>query len=279
MKLDQQQTRHGADLRFADRGGNSDLAVVFTHGAGYDHSMFDVQARALELAGYRVIVWDLRGHGKSALHAGARFTATDALDDLAWLIEHTGPGRPTLIGHSLGGNLSQAFVRAHPQRVSGLIVLDSTWNAGPLTRVERLGLRAAAPMLGLIPASSLPRLMARASAASAEAISEAEAVFARMPKRVFLDVWRETASLVAPDPAYRTPVPLTLIRGALDRTGNISTAMPRWAEAEGIAEHVVPQAGHLVTLDAPDATTQTLLHLLGQWHPPLPPFEGARDDG
>lgn len=85
-----------------------------------------------------------------------------------------------------------------------------------------------------------------------------------MPHRTFLDVWRATVSLVSPDPAYRTPVSLGLIRGALDRTGNIAEAMPRWARAEGVHEQVIPQAGHVVTLDAPDATSRALLRVLGQ---------------
>jgi hypothetical protein len=38
-------------------------------------------------------------------------------------------------------------------------VIGATWNAGPLTPAERLALRLAAPMLGLIPAGRLPGLM------------------------------------------------------------------------------------------------------------------------
>lgn len=117
-------------------------------------------------------------------------------------------------------------------------------------------------MLGLIPAGRLPGLMAKASAVTPAAVAATEAMFRRMPKRTFLDVWRATVSLVDPDPAYRTPVPLGLIRGADDRTGNIATAMPRWAAAEGVTERVIPHAGHVATLDAPEATTAALLTLV-----------------
>lgn len=107
--------------------------------------------------------------------------------------------------------------------------------------------------------------MARASAETPRGIAECEAVFARMPKRVFLDVWRATASLVGPEPGHRSPVPLGLVRGARDRTGNIAVAMPRWALAEGVAEHVVPGAGHVVTLDAPEATTKAIRAVIEGW--------------
>ncbi|GAA4709624.1 Pimeloyl-ACP methyl ester carboxylesterase [Promicromonospora umidemergens] len=276
VNLTESLPRPGATIRFADSGGPG-RPVVLSHGAGVDHTMFEPQLPVLRDAGYRVIVWDLRGHGASALDAGTRFTADDALDDLAALLDRLGldehapgiPGaddlrrdRPVLVGHSLGGNLAQALVRRAPERVGGLVVLDSAWNAGPLGRLERLALHFAAPMLSAIPASRLPGLMARASAVHPAAVAQSEALFARMPKETFLDVWRATVSLVDPQPGYRTPVPLGLIRGAEDRTGNIATAMPRWAAAEGVPEHVVADAGHIVTLDAPDAVNDILLALL-----------------
>ncbi|GAA4024064.1 alpha/beta hydrolase [Allokutzneria multivorans] len=254
----------GGELRFGDLAGPR-CPVVLTHGAGMDHRMFEAQARALHEAGHRVIVWDQAGHGGSSLAPGARFTSALALDCLIALLDHLGLDRPILVGHSLGGNLSQALVRRCPSRVSGLIVVDSAWNAGPLTALDRFLLKLAGPSLALVPASWLPGVMARASAVTPEGIAESEATFARMPKRVFLDVWRATVSFVDSDPGYRTPVPLGLIRGERDRTGNIASAMPRWARAEGVAEHVIPGAGHVVTLDAAEATTAAILEIINSW--------------
>lgn len=261
MRLCAALERPGATVRYVDSGGTG-RPVVFTHGAGVDHAMFDAQFRAICDAGYRAVNWDLRGHGESPLDEGTRFLAQDAIDDLAGLIEHLGLHRPVLIGHSLGGNLVQALVRSKPDAAAGVIVVDSAWNAGPLTRAERFGLRIAAPSLAMIPASRLPRLMAKASASTPGAIDYAQLCFARISKPVFLDVWRATVSLVDSDASYRSPVPLTLIRGAEDRTGNIATAMPEWARAEGIVEHVISRAGHIAPLDAPDAVSEVVLNAL-----------------
>lgn len=255
--------RPGATIAFRDAGGNG-RAVVLTHGAGLDHSMYDAQAEALREHGHRVIVWDLRGHGASPLSAPARFSARDALDDLTALLDACSVERGVLVGHSLGGNLVQEFARSRPERVAGTIVMDATWNAGPLRPIERFALRAAAPMLAVIPARSLPGLMARASAETPEAVARAEEVLARMPKPTFLDVWRATTSFVRPDADARSETPLALIRGERDRTGNIATAMPAWARAVGIEEHVIAGAGHIVTWDAPDETSRVLVRLLAQ---------------
>jgi pimeloyl-ACP methyl ester carboxylesterase len=261
VKLDQALSRPGCELRYSDSGGNGH-AIVFSHGAGVDHAMFDAQARAAHDSGFRVICTDLRGHGSSVLDDGIRFRAADAIDDLVSLVTHLELDRPTLIGHSLGGNLSQAVVKRQPDLAGGLVVIDSTWNAGPLTRLERLGLRVAAPLLALIPSGRLPDLMAKASASTPAGIAYARECFARMPKQVFLDVWRATLSLVDPVPAARTPVPLTLIRGAEDGTGNIRTAMPQWAQAERVTEHVIPAAGHISPLDAPEKVSAVILQAL-----------------
>jgi len=259
VSLDRRLVRPGATLAWSDSEGPGPV-VVLVHGAGMDHRMFDDQAEGLHDAGYRVLLCDLRGHGSSSL--GRRFAAADALDDLIALLDAAEVSSAVLVGHSLGGNLVQELARRHPDRVTGLVVMDATWNTGPLTRLERLALRAAAPALRAIPAAALPRLMARASAVSPEAVALTQATFERMPKPTFVDVWRATVSFVHPEPAHRTPVPLALIRGARDRTGNIATAMPRWARAEGVHERVVPDAGHIVTWDAPGASTRALLDAL-----------------
>ncbi|WP_454042261.1 alpha/beta fold hydrolase [Cellulosimicrobium sp. Marseille-Q8652] len=250
----------GCTLRFEDGGGNG-RPVVLLHGAGTDRTTFTTQAATLASAGYRPVLLDLRGHGTSR-PSGAPLTADRLVADAEALVDRLGLVRPVLVGHSLGGNLAQRLVRRSPDRYAALAVLDATWSTGPLTRGERLALRSAAPLLRLVPARSLPRLMADASAVTPAARAALRALFAVQSRAEFLAAWRATTQLVAPDPGYRTPVPLLLLRGAADRTGNIATAMPRWAAAEGIEEVVVPDAGHVVMLDAPGAVDSELLAFL-----------------
>lgn len=264
VKLDRRLARPGAEIAFADMAADG-AAVVLIHGSGMDHTMWEEPAAVLSEAGYRVILWDLRGHGESTLAFGTRFAAADALDDLEALLEERQVAAPVLVGHSIGGNLGQAFVRTYPGRAAGLIAVDSTWNSGPLSMLERVGLRLALPALRMIPARQLPGLMARTSAVSDAAIARTEALFARMPKPRFLDVFAAAVALVSPDPGYRSPIPLGLIRGGADRTGNIAVAMPRWASAERVDEHVIAGAGHIVTWDAPERAAQALLQILQTW--------------
>ncbi|MGW2158361.1 alpha/beta fold hydrolase [Nonomuraea sp. NPDC001699] len=247
---------HGCDLRYADSGGDG-VPVVFSHGAGADHVMFDAQSRYLRARGYRVVTWDLRGHGLSR-PSGVRFTAERAIADLCALIEHLALERPALVGQSLGGNLGQAVVRRHPGLARALVVIGATPNTAPLSWRDRLLLRAAAPMLRTIPARRLPRLMADASATTEAARDDARRAFGQVPKKEFVQVWRATVGFLSPDPGYRTPVPLLLIRGERDTTGNIASAMPGWARLEGVDEIVVPGAGHIANQDAPQAVSEAI---------------------
>jgi 3-oxoadipate enol-lactonase len=250
----------GVTLRYTDIPG-VEPAVVFLHGAGADHVMFESQAAALAERGQRVVLLDLRGQGQSQPNA-ERLTAELFVQDVEALIAELGLERPVLAGHSLGGNIAQELVRRKPGKYAGLIVLDSTWNAGPLTSGERFLLRLAGPALALVPARSLPKVMANASAVTDAGRADAERAFSQVTKHGFIDVWRATVQFVAPDAGYRTAIPLLLVRGAEDKTGNIVTAMPAWAAAESVTEHVIPDAGHLVTQDAPTAVTEAIIKFL-----------------
>ncbi|WP_436757546.1 alpha/beta fold hydrolase [Streptosporangium sp. V21-05] len=247
---------HDCALHYADSGGDG-VPLVFSHGAGADHVMFDAQGEHLRARGYRVVTWDMRGHGLSR-PAGVRFTAERAITDLCALVEHLGLDRPVLVGQSLGGNIGQAIVRRHPDLARALVVIDATWNTAPLSRGERLLLRMAAPSLAAIPAGRLPDVMARASAETEDARADVRRAFSLLSKKEFVQVWRATAGLLDPDPHYRTPVPLCLIRGERDRTGNIASAMPRWARAEGVEEVVIPGAGHIPNQDDPDTVNAAI---------------------
>lgn len=96
--------------------------VVATHGLGDDLTVFGDLTKRLAESGYRVVGWDLPGHGDS-WDVEVRSSA----DGLAAL-EHVLAGQPRpviLLGHSLGGYLSLAYAGRHPDDVSALVLLST----------------------------------------------------------------------------------------------------------------------------------------------------------
>ncbi|OHV89608.1 alpha/beta hydrolase [Mesorhizobium sp. ORS 3428] len=121
--------------QFVDVGG-LDLAYVEVAGSGPPLVMvhgFTDTSRSFSLlvpylAGCRLIMPDLRGHGAS--QAGEGCAIADFAADIAGLIRRLRLDRPVVIGHSLGAMVSIALAARHPQLVGGLVVVAGTLNAG-----------------------------------------------------------------------------------------------------------------------------------------------------
>jgi pimeloyl-ACP methyl ester carboxylesterase len=75
---------------------------------------------------HRVIVWDMPGHGRSAApDDAAQYSVRRSLDAMLGLLDAAGAEQAVLLGHSLGGFLSLELALAHPERVRGLVLVDT----------------------------------------------------------------------------------------------------------------------------------------------------------
>lgn len=99
--------------------------VLLTHGFGASAQMFVSTVTGL-IADHTAITWDMRGHGRSdAPDEPAAYSTAASLADMATMLDGAGVERATLLGHSLGGYLSLEFTLAHPERVAGLVLVDT----------------------------------------------------------------------------------------------------------------------------------------------------------
>jgi pimeloyl-ACP methyl ester carboxylesterase len=116
--------RPAGDIRYQVTG-NAVPALLLSHGFGATSAMFADNVTALS-ATHRVVTWDLRGHGGSDYPADPEsYSSANALADMAALLTELGLDRAVLGGHSLGGYLSLQFTLAFPERVSGLVLIDT----------------------------------------------------------------------------------------------------------------------------------------------------------
>jgi pimeloyl-ACP methyl ester carboxylesterase len=114
--------RDGVALAYEDT--KTDLpAIVFVHGWGCDHRSFAPQAEFFSNE-HRVVLVDLRGHGKSDAPQ-QDYTMSAFADDLAWFCTKLALVKPVMVGHSMGGNIVLEFAARHPEIPSSVVMIDS----------------------------------------------------------------------------------------------------------------------------------------------------------
>jgi pimeloyl-ACP methyl ester carboxylesterase len=105
-------------LYFSERGSGPPLLLV--HGLMVSGEMFEPVIENFAVR-HRVIVPDLRGHGRSR-GLPAPYTATQLASDLARLLDHLGIDSTAVLGYSQGGAIAQQLVLDQPQKCDRLIL-------------------------------------------------------------------------------------------------------------------------------------------------------------
>jgi pimeloyl-ACP methyl ester carboxylesterase len=115
--------RDGVGIYYEDHGTGP--AILLSHGYGATCRMWDRQVAEFEDR-YRIILWDLRGHGQSASPDDpAAYSEALCIDDMAALLHACRIERAIVGGLSLGGVVSLAFHLAHPEMVRALMLFDT----------------------------------------------------------------------------------------------------------------------------------------------------------
>jgi 2-succinyl-6-hydroxy-2,4-cyclohexadiene-1-carboxylate synthase len=127
----------GIEMELED-AGSGERAFVLVH--GFTGSRDDFREHLPELARVgRTIALDQRGHGGTS-NSGRRedYTLDSLVADLAAAFDALDLARADLLGHSLGGMVALRFALAHPERVSSLVLMDTSARPMPLPIPEPL---------------------------------------------------------------------------------------------------------------------------------------------
>lgn len=112
----------GARIAYDDTGGDGP-PVILAHGFLMDREMFAPQVEALRGI-HRVVTWDERGFGDTE-YDGEPFTYWDSAEDCLGLLDHLGIERAVVGGMSQGGFLSLRAALLAPERIRGLVLLNT----------------------------------------------------------------------------------------------------------------------------------------------------------
>lgn len=98
--------------------------VLLLHGKNFNGYYWESTARSLASQGYRVVIPDQIGFGKSSKPLNYQFSFQQLAINTRLLIDHLGIGKVRVVGHSMGGMLAVRMALMFPDRVEKLALID-----------------------------------------------------------------------------------------------------------------------------------------------------------
>src|SRR5687768_3336574 len=112
--------RAGVQLYYEDHGRGE--PILLSHGFGASSGMWQQQIEAFQDT-YRLLPWDMRGHGQSdSPDDQILYSHAHTVEDMRAILDHLHLDQAIIAGHSLGGFMSLAFHVQYPARVKALIL-------------------------------------------------------------------------------------------------------------------------------------------------------------
>lgn len=101
--------------------------LIFIHGIGIYGDYYNEVVRGLVLQGVAVVTMDLQGHGHSGGEKGKFLSLTSVIEDIKMVVENIKnknlDHKIYILGESMGGAFSYAYVKKYPDHIDGLILL------------------------------------------------------------------------------------------------------------------------------------------------------------
>ena len=218
----------------------------------------------------RVISPDQRGLGRSPLPESRRYPSLeDAARDVVALLDRLDLGRVVLGGCSMGGYLAMAVLRLAPERVGGLVLIDTKATPDtPEAAQARLDVAARVETEGVggwLAEANLPNLLAASTREQRPEVVETvrEIIESQPPAGVS---WAALALRTRPDSLdllRGCGIPALVVVGEEDPITPVAAASEMAEVMDGATLVVLPGAGHLTPLEDPAGVVEAIL----SWYP------------
>jgi pimeloyl-ACP methyl ester carboxylesterase len=236
--------------------------VVLLHAFPLDSAMYDAVREPLGRV-CDLVTPDFPGFDGGPLPPGE--PSLDALADaVVAQLDVMGLDRVVLGGTSMGGYVTMAFLRRHPERVSGVVLIDTKASADD--EAAQAGRRAMAealesdrttqPLVDVV----FPKLLGTTTFGRRPAVVESvrSAVEGARPEAA---AWAQRAMAARPDSfdtLRATAVPALVVVGEEDVLAPPADAAAMVAALPGAAVTIIPSAGHLTPLEDPTSVVDAL---------------------
>lgn len=229
--------------------------ILLTHGYSATSQMWRGQVEALS-KDHQLVIWDMRGHGQSdSPDDPALYSEPATVADMAALLDEVGAKRAVIGGLSLGGYMSLAFHRVHPERTEALLIIDTGpgykndearegWNRTSLKTAERYETEG----LKVLEGGSAERRQAQHKSARGLALAARGMLTQR------------DAGVIASLPDIRAPS--IVVVGSQD-TPFLAASDYMASKIPGARKEIIEGAGHAANIDRPEAFNAAIVGFLG----------------
>jgi 3-oxoadipate enol-lactonase len=237
--------------------------IVFLHGVGGDHATWRPQLSSFA-AGYRCFAWDMPGYGASPPREMA-FPALAAA--LAQLLDSLGLPKIHLVGQSLGGMIAQEFAASFAGRLLSIALVatspafgraDKDWQQKFID--DRIGALERGATMPQLARANIGRIVG--PGADPAGVEIAVGCTANLPVESYKKAIRMIVGFDRRDALPNIKVPTLAIAGALDQVAPAPMMEKMAGRIAGARFVAVPDAGHLINLERPDAFNAALCAFL-----------------
>jgi pimeloyl-ACP methyl ester carboxylesterase len=255
----------GATIAYWHRtGSDPEKWVLFIHGAGVDHRMFDEQLSIFDNS-FNLLLPDIRGHGRSVLDDGQKALFQDTIEDMDRLLGHHAANNVIVVAQSFGAAVAQELAYLHPERVARLVLIGAFDHHRALKKatLDNLRIQLTRLILRLVPWQTLARIFGKASSRHGPTASYIQDALLATGLETWESLGVSAFSSMHEVEHYPREQPTLIIRGELDSP----STFPRIHEAMLKRNHmaklvVIPQGGHSCNQDRPIETNRAISSFL-----------------
>lgn len=238
--------------------------IALIHGLGLSRKIWQPMLADLSKE-YRVLNYDLYGHGSSAPPPATASLAVFA-DQLANLMQHTGIEKAAVVGFSIGGMINRRFAMNYASRVSSLAILNSPHDRGEVAQQQvedRAGKVREQGAMATMDAA-LKRWFTEDYLSDGSGVaavkqwrSEVDAESYAQAAWVLANGVRE---LINPNPAIQCPALVMTCENDSGSSPKMSTDIA--AEIDGARLTIIPRLKHLGLMQEPALFSDSILDFL-----------------
>ncbi|MFO8032131.1 MAG: 3-oxoadipate enol-lactonase [Desulfohalobiaceae bacterium] len=233
--------------------------VMLCNSLASNLSMWDLQAKELVQAGYRVLRYDTRGHGDSDVPE-APYSMEMLLNDLVGLLDYLQLERVHFCGLSLGGMLGQMLGIYYPQRLNKLLLCSTAAYLGPPEMwEERMQTARSQGMQPLVQPTIDRWFTQQGQQGLPEQVQKFKNMIQNTPVQGFCGCCAAIRDMDLREAISGITIPTMVVAGELDQGTPVSEARFIQEKIPSAQLQVIPQTAHMLNVEQAERFNSILL--------------------